>query len=299
SWEWSVGDIPAGSGPSIFHTYNDNDGAQMSLLVTSNHGCDTEVTQDVLIRPVPDLAISHGLACEGTEIVFFGTAELDYGGVTSYGWQFGDGTIEMGAQADHLYASAGTYDISLTATTNLGCSATLSDQLEVYPLPAAAFLADVSETCGNEPFSLLDLSSVDAPSEITAYAWYMDDVPVSTEPSPTLLAPGPGLYAIRLVVTTDAGCTGLTYEPAVIQVYPVPSAGFGLEQNQASMSNPVAEIVDQSSDDVVNWHYDLGDGHAASFASGQHEYAAWGDYTITQVVTNGFGCSDTSTRRFN
>ncbi|MFN9977273.1 MAG: PKD domain-containing protein, partial [Phycisphaerae bacterium] len=166
-------DIPAGSGPSIFHTYNDNDGAQMSLLVTSNHGCDTEVTQDVLIRPVPDLAISHGLACEGTEIVFFGTAELDYGGVTSYGWQFGDGTIEMGAQADHLYASAGTYDISLTATTNLGCSATLSDQLEVYPLPAAAFLADVSETCGNEPFSLLDLSSVDAPSEITAYAWYM------------------------------------------------------------------------------------------------------------------------------
>jgi gliding motility-associated-like protein len=299
SWEWVANDGPAGSGSQIDYVYAENTGATMTLTVTSSAGCDASFTQDVLVRPSPIVAMTHGPACAGTEIIFLGNASIEYGGVTGYTWTFGNsGITETGAQADHLFTSAGNQSISLTVTSNLGCSTTINESLMVYPTPQSSFVLDVVSVCGNLPIGLLDMSEVDAPSDLVNYAWYFDEELVSNSASSTIYAPGPGLYDVTLVVTTEAGCSDSHTEQQAVHVYPVPQAGFSFAHEEAFMSNPAVQIVNQASADVSSWEYHFGDGTTATFSSGVHQYATWDEFQIVQIVENTFGCADTASRTF-
>ncbi|WP_354570324.1 PKD domain-containing protein [Glaciihabitans sp. UYNi722] len=66
-----------------------------------------------------------------------GSSDPD-GTVAGYAWAFGDGTTGTGVSTSHTYAVAGTYAVTLTATDNLGATATIDHQVAV----AGAFGAD-------------------------------------------------------------------------------------------------------------------------------------------------------------
>ena len=52
-----------------------------------------------------------------------GANSTDQGGtITSYSWSFGDGATASGATASHTYATAGTFQVSLTVVDNLGAT---------------------------------------------------------------------------------------------------------------------------------------------------------------------------------
>jgi PKD repeat protein len=57
-----------------------------------------------------------------------GSADTD-GSITSYAWEFGDGSTGTGATPQHTYASAGTYTVKLTVTDDRGGTGTASQQV--------------------------------------------------------------------------------------------------------------------------------------------------------------------------
>ncbi|MFM9986866.1 MAG: PKD domain-containing protein, partial [Flavobacteriales bacterium] len=134
-------------------------------------------------------------------------------------------------------------------------------------------------------------SSVEAPSEIDQWHWVLDGDTISTAQSDNIIWPSPGTYDMYLQVISNHGCSADSLYPNAITVYPSPIAGFETP-DQASMFNPIVEITNTSSEDVVSWYYDFGDGNSASFPEGEHLYDTWNTYTITQIVENAFGCSD-------
>jgi PKD repeat protein len=52
---------------------------------------------------------------------------------SSYTWNLGDGTSSTSFSPVHQYSSAGTYQISLTASDSMGCSATATGTVTVHP----------------------------------------------------------------------------------------------------------------------------------------------------------------------
>ena len=44
--------------------------------------------------------------------------------ITSYEWDFGDGKTELGIRVNHTYPQAGTYEVELTVTNELGKTGT-------------------------------------------------------------------------------------------------------------------------------------------------------------------------------
>ena len=54
--------------------------------------------------------------CTGLSCAFNGTGSTDDVGVTSYSWNFGDGSTGSGATPSHSYAAAGTYSVTLTVS---------------------------------------------------------------------------------------------------------------------------------------------------------------------------------------
>lgn len=67
-----------------------------------------------------------------------GSSDPD-GSISSYAWNFGDGSTAVGATpATHSYAAAGTYQISLKVTDDQGSSATVNRSVTVSAPPSGA-----------------------------------------------------------------------------------------------------------------------------------------------------------------
>ncbi len=74
----------------------------------------------------PSAAFTSSAGPPGSATSFDGAASSDSdGSVTTYAWDFGDGSGETGGSAttSHVYAQPGTYTATLTVTDNEGCSA--------------------------------------------------------------------------------------------------------------------------------------------------------------------------------
>jgi len=147
--------------------------------------------------------------------------------------------------------------------------------------------------CAGNPFSLMDLSTVDVPSEISLWTWWFDTDPISNEQNPEMNWEVPGTYDVTLNVVSSHGCEADSTILDGITVYPKPSAGF-LATSEAWAYDPTIEITNTASEDVTTWYYDFGDDTAEIFPEGNHLYENPGNYSVHQTVSNVFGCRDTA-----
>jgi len=68
----------------------------------------------------------------GVAINFSGSGSSDPDGtITSYAWNFGDGSFGSGVSPSHSYTAVGTYVVTLTVTDNLGASGSDSQTLVI------------------------------------------------------------------------------------------------------------------------------------------------------------------------
>ncbi len=73
---------------------------------------------------------------------FDGTGSTDTDGtVVAYSWNFGDGSTATGPTPNHTFASAGTFDVTLTVNDNKGTTGTVTRPVTVTapPVPADAY----------------------------------------------------------------------------------------------------------------------------------------------------------------
>jgi len=59
-----------------------------------------------------------------------GSTDAD-GNIVSYEWNFGDGENGTGATVEHIFATAGTYEITLTVTDDQGKTASATQEITV------------------------------------------------------------------------------------------------------------------------------------------------------------------------
>lgn len=294
TWLWSTEGQTIDTTGGFEYSFEGYGEIPVTLTVISNFGCRDSVTNNIQVRPAPVVDISHSVGCFDVESEFHADVTIPYGGVVSNEWQFGDGSPgESGVDADNLYAQLGTYEIIFTAISNMGCITEVRDSLTIYPLPQPDFVCDPEQMCAGVPFQIIDLSSVDVPSNLSQWQWYLDGEFISGEQNPTYLINSAGSFDIQLVLTTDHGCTLDTTVSNAVTMYPAPVAGFS-NNNEASTDEPIVEITNTSSEDVTSWYYDFGDGSSDTFENGSHFYNEHGEYVITQYVRNTFGCVDTA-----
>jgi gliding motility-associated-like protein len=293
-WIWSAeGQTYATSGDFeyAFVGYGD---IPVALTAVSNYGCRDSVTVSVAVRPAPQVSIDYNDGCLGIESLFNALVEIPYGGVVSNTWGFGDGNPqETGIAADNLYAHTGSYEVSFTAVSNMGCITAVQDTITIYPVPEPDFAVNPENMCAGEPFQMIDLSSVDVPSEISAWSWYLEGQLFSGSQNPQSSIDQPGAFDITLSVASNHGCVRDTTINNAVVIYPSPEAGFYAD-TEASMSDPEIDLIDESSEDVIYWYYEFGDGQGDTFESGTHVYDSPGQYQIVQYASNTFGCRDTA-----
>jgi chitodextrinase len=174
----------------------------------------------ILRRLQADPRPASGLV--GAELTFSGSGSSDSdGAIVRYAWDFGDGATANGVKVSHVYAQAGSYQVSLRVTDDGGLSdsATLAVQIE-EPVPAnlppVAVIQGPATAQVGESITFNASSSGDIDGSIVDYAWVFDDGTSGSGITVTHIYTQAGSYQVALTVTDDGGLTAS--DGQVIQV---------------------------------------------------------------------------------
>ena len=247
---------------------------------------------------VPEADVTEGII--PLTVNFTGSNSLDDVGVTSYLWDFKDGTTSTEADPTHIFMTPGVYDVDLTVGDASGNSDTKSITITVNGTgvpPVAVASSNITE--GDVPLEVIfDASGSTDDVMIVSYAWDFIDGGTSTEINPTYTFATAGTYNVALTVTDVEGLTDtdmITITVNVPNQAPVAIASATPELGDAPLE--VTFTGSTSTDDVavVTYAWDFGDGGTSDQADPVYTYNTPGSYDAVLTVTDGEGLTDMAT----
>jgi len=163
--------------------------------------------------------------------------------------------------------------------------------VEIYynPLPPLTANFSANAVCYNlPPTQFTDMST-----GATGWNWNFGDPSspsnTSTTQSPTHAYTTAGNYTATLTVANTSGCTSVITQ--TVSVNPAPVVNFSA--TTVCFNNPTV-FTDNSTGGGTQWHWNFGDGNNSTFQNPSHTYNASGTYSVALVVTNSFGCKDST-----
>lgn len=209
-WTAPIGAIiTSGQGSnSITINWNGSAGGNVSVTETNSCGSGTVVTLPITVNAAPVIQITatpHN-GCSPLVVTFSNTTVFAPGvTITSETWLFGDGNTSTANDPTNVYVSPGGYNVSLTLTTNSGCTSTFSavNYVNVYPNPNADFDYNPNPVYISEPtVHFTDNSQVN----IATWHWNFGDNSVSPVQNPVHSYNDAGEYTVVLAVSNQYGC---------------------------------------------------------------------------------------------
>lgn len=150
SYDWDFGDGTTGTGEIVTHTYDQAGSYDVKLTVTDDSSATNAVTKSFTVSAEgqpPTAAFTTTL--DGLSAAFDGSGSTDPDStISSYAWDFGDGTSGTGATPEHTYAAAGGYDVTLTVTSADGGTASVTQTVTVS-VTASGLANDAFERTGS------------------------------------------------------------------------------------------------------------------------------------------------------
>lgn len=139
SYQWNFGDGKSSTQKIQTHLYSAEGAYNYTLTVTDNMGATGEANGEVVIKstasnkpPVAVATLSKQQAQINESISFDASASYDQDGqITSYEWNFGDGSSSSEKVAVHSYTQPNTYNYSLKVTDNKGASGSAAGQIKI------------------------------------------------------------------------------------------------------------------------------------------------------------------------
>lgn len=149
AWSWDFGDsTPAITTENATHTYATAGTRQVTLTVTDNNGATATVTRDVTVTAPPPAnqppTADFTTAVDGLTASITSISTDPDGTVAAYAWNFGDNSTDIVSTptASHTFATAGTYQVTLTVTDNSGATATVTKPVTVTSPAPTSLAAD-------------------------------------------------------------------------------------------------------------------------------------------------------------
>ena len=293
NWNFGGGTIVSGSGQGPYQVNWSTSGAHTISLAVTDTGCTSPVvshTINVAPGPLPDFTTTSPL-CEDdiSTVTFIGSAS----GAAVYNWNFGFANVLSGTGSGPYqlsFPSSGSYPVTLTVT-DLGCSASTTQNILVNPVPTSTFLVSPDSAC---QFAPVTVNYAGTGNSFASYNWNFGGGTVvnGTGAGPYQITfNDTGIHSISLAVTQQF-CTSDTQE-IIVHVDPSPSPDF------TSPITSACDVIDvpfeNTSSGAISYLWNFGDGSFDTSANPSHHYDP-GQYDVSLTAFNVYGCSYTITK---
>lgn len=291
SYLWLFGDGNNSTATNPSHTYTSTGSYNVSLIATGSNSCKDTFTRNSYINVGSVTAnFTAGTACAGQGTQFTNTTNPGPG--TYSIWNFGDGNGDTAANPTHIYASAGTYNVTLIELYNT-CSDTVTKSVTVHSLPTANFVASDSLSC-DTPFNV---NFTNTSSGAVSYVWDLDGG-TSTATNPSYSYTSFGEYTIQLVATNSNGCTDTFTKTNYIKAkfYSIHFTPFISKLCVGDTINYTAGYPYYFQPTLYSWDFDDGTTSSCGTCNPQPKaYSTPGTYDLQLIVAAG-SCIDTVQR---
>lgn len=195
--------------PAVSTTY--------TVTVQDACGSTININVPVNVNPAPVVNFTADLyqGCAPLCTQFINNTTLSSGRMAAFNWAFGNGDTLSSQEPLYCYPSGGKYNVTLTVTSDSGCSSTLkkTEMITVFNHPVASF------TYSPQPISILTPTvqftnnSTDTYGGISSWYWTFGDSGDSTSSmleNPSHTYQDTGMYCTKLVVMNMHGCMDTT-----------------------------------------------------------------------------------------
>lgn len=290
SWEWDFGDGTRSDLRNPSKLYLLPGKYDVKLTIRSRSGCVATLLKPgyiIVNGPRGSYDFDRGNACLPHTVEFRGKT-LDS---ASMEWDLGDGVVRQGNNFKHTYNRAGRFIPAMILSDTLGCKYTLPpiDTIEVFNYPQAVL--DVKGLCLKQPISISQKSVSNHQNAQLNYTWYFNDKMKSPGKDSVFMPEFKGINKIRLIVENIGTCKD-TVEQS-IRIFS-PDARFEMKEKFLCLGMPLNLYnVSQSDSGFTGFEWHLGDGTTSHDKDVRHAYPQSGQYDVTLIATDKFGCKDT------
>lgn len=137
SYSWDFGDGSTGSGRTASHAYDEAGTYVVTLRVSDQLGRSASTTQSVTVAAAAgptaafEFSPTDSLVNQPVNFNAAGSRAQPGRQITSYRWDFGDGTFGSGQIVSHSYGLPRTYQVLLTVTDDTGKTSTTTKAVAV------------------------------------------------------------------------------------------------------------------------------------------------------------------------
>ncbi len=286
---WDFGDGIISTDPSPSHTYKVAGTFTIALSVTNSNGC-SKISSKVNLISIQggvkaDFTLGPIASCNPPVQANFTNTSTGVG-IISNEWLFGDGSTSTATNPSHNYTTAGSYSVSLVVKTQLGCVDTMTKNNIITLGASKAALSGPDETCIGTPAKFLNAST---PGAGTSF-WTFGDGTTSTEVNPVKYFTTTGTFTVKLVNGAE-GCKDSASKQ--IRVLPKPVSSFNVNSSLGGCAIPATVSFSSTANNAVKYQWNFGDSSTSDLPNPTHVYTSAGSYTVTLIITNASGCSDT------
>ncbi|MEM6522391.1 MAG: PKD-like domain-containing protein [Bacteroidota bacterium] len=257
----------------------DTDGLTAGLITVeytfiNTFGVPTELSKPIIVQASPDAQISVLNSCVEDEIEFFDLSTVVGSSVVDWRWDFDDNnTFSEEQNPTHFYSQSGEYTVTLTVTSDQGCSSSTSMDIRVGDTPVPDF--NWTSICNGDATEFRDNTDPGSISTVESFTWDFGDGVVISGNAGDNIPPGTnggrtfgtyddpfheyvstGNYTVTQSVETNDGCTNQVSQTVFILPFNVvmPSAETAyMEDFESGAGGWVAtsEVIDNLSDPKV------------------------------------------------
>jgi gliding motility-associated-like protein len=300
SYTWNFGDGTSSTATNTSHTYTNNTLLAQTLtitLITNNiTGCKDSLKKTVQVFPKPlfNYTMPTNLGCTPVSINYTATP-----GVTSYTWNWGDGTpitTTTLAPISHTYVNSTlsnqTYTVKLIAGNIYSCIDSSFGYPQVYYRPIANYTATPNIGCSPVTTNFTNTSVGN-----TTSIWIFNNGLVSTSSNANSVFTNTTnlaalTYSVKLLVGTANSCYDSIAKP--ITVFSNPKSAFSVDTPACS---PRILTFTNSSVAATSYFWNFGNGATSAVTSPSLQYinntGFNQSYTVNLISTNINNCKDT------
>lgn len=262
------------------------------IIIEDSTGCSNEYMFNIqgIQQPIAEISTEDTEFCVSDLIVEFGN-ESFLDGPGAFFWNYGNGLINStsAATATSSTFEAGTYDITLTASSIYGCSDSDMITINVTEPSGQLIVSDAdNKICIDDELTFTLIDTMD----LASFSFDFGEGNVVENMSPITHTfgyyPPNGIYDVVLSLISDKGCKTSVNVP--IEAFQV-EAVIDIDSLMCVGSVDFFNSFDNDDENLI-YNWDFGNGENSSNSTETIDYQTPGTYYISLAVTiAGSGCN--------
>ena len=287
--QWIIGNDTL-IGEEVSYYFDSAGYYMLGIDVLTTVGCTGMLRDTIFVNPIPDISTVTSLACTNQLTLFEDQSTIPQGSIVGWLWDFGNGDTANTPEATAVFSNPGIAQVTLTAESSEGCTATDQVQVPVYPTPEAGF--NWSATCEGD-FMLFESTTDTGLTGTVNYAWNLAGVIDSGE-SVDHQFPGAGSYEVSHEVWTtisgSPGCFDEVFQDVVVSA--PPNVQFEHSVACAGQDFVLTDATEPgNNDEIISWQWNASGNLIDTMPNTSYSFDEVGSYAVSLEVMTEAGCN--------